>query len=211
MVLVYDEGAQEFPNSKIPYIQLNQIKQIIEFLKPNNILEVGSFEGLSANNLVALALENTSEIVHITCIDTWEGGQEHQQGDIDFKAIEERFDNNMENLIKGSKGQAQLLKLKNSSINALSSLLVNSDNLYDLIYIDAGHRASEVLLDLVLSWHLLSRSGVMIIDDYLWRNLPILNFLDCPKFGIDSFINCHLEQINILPNTPLQQIYIQKK
>jgi hypothetical protein len=37
---------------------------------------------------------------------------------------------------------------------------------FDLIYIDGDHSAQGVLRDLVLSWPLLLKSGVMICEDY---------------------------------------------
>lgn len=37
---------------------------------------------------------------------------------------------------------------------------------YDIIYIDGGHAAKDVLFDTVLAWPLLKRGGIMLWDDY---------------------------------------------
>ena len=51
-----------------------------------NFLEIGSFEGRST---VWIAENMMRKGDSITCIDTWEGGEEH--GAEDMKSVEERF------------------------------------------------------------------------------------------------------------------------
>ena len=57
---------------------------------------------------------------------------------------------------------------------------------FDFVYIDGSHQAADVLEDAVLSFRLLRPGGILIFDDYLWRNYPQpqLN----PALGIDSFL-----------------------
>ncbi len=64
---------------------------------------------------------------------------------------------------------------------------------YDLIFIDGDHRRDAVYTDACMSWLLLKRGGFMVFDDYTWK--PSLDYPpdgpDCPKAGIDAFIERH--------------------
>ena len=89
-----------------------------------------------------------------------------------------------------------------------------SSGFYDLILIDAGHKAKEVLVDLALSWELLRDGGMLIVDDYTWypTHLNHQNFLlNSPRLGVDSFINCFSDELIIASNQPLLQLYIKKE
>ena len=46
------------------------------------------------------------------------------------------------------------------------SKLVNEGRKFDFIYVDGSHIASDVLMDLTLSWLLLNDGGTLAIDDY---------------------------------------------
>ena len=56
-------------------------------------LEIGSFEGRSLAMYSALALlNNLTGSAFITCIDSWDGGDEHKIAKTDFTKIEHTFD-----------------------------------------------------------------------------------------------------------------------
>ena len=55
-----------------------------------SFLEVGSFEGRSAVWIIENMMVDGGEIV---CIDTWEGGAEHVNGEMDGSAL--RFEHNI--------------------------------------------------------------------------------------------------------------------
>jgi hypothetical protein len=84
---------------------------------------------------------------------------------------------------------------------------------YDVILIDAGHKAKDVLTDMIYAWPLLRKGGIMILDDYTW--IPkhgVSDFqLHAPKLGIDAFVNCFADELTILSNMPLLQLYLSKQ
>ena len=104
-----------------------------------NFLEIGSFEGRSA----VWIIEN---MMHegdcLTCIDTWQGGEEHGTEDMD--AVEIRFDKNIATAKRQFAGR-QVRKWKGSSSTALAEEIQYGASWYSFIYIDGSHVAKDVL------------------------------------------------------------------
>ena len=104
-------------------------------------------------------------------------------------------------------------KIKSFSRSALSRL-AERNTLYDLILVDAGHKAKDVLEDLIYSWPLLKEGGILIVDDYTWipKHSSQGNvLLDSPKLEIDAFLNCYSNEVKIISNFPLLQLYCIKR
>ena len=183
--------------------------QILKQSKPNKILEIGSYEGASTCYLIEqLSLFHDSLEIH--SIDTWDGGVEHKEMNINMKVIEERFKTNTSLAIKKSSKKIELIIHKAKSINALSKLVTNNkSNYFDFIYIDGSHMASDVLSDAILSFELLKINGIMGFDDYLWKLPNSNNLLTNPKIAIDSFTNIFALRSAIF-QTPNHQLYIKK-
>ena len=177
------------------------------------ILEVGSYEGASSCFIIEkLACDKEIEL---HCIDTWNGGIEHQPGgmvEADMAVVELRFKHNI-NLAKQSVNHPVNIRVhKENSDIALSNLIASGHvNTFDLIYIDGSHQAADVLCDAVLSFRLLRNGGIMIFDDYFWQeNLREgIDLLRCPKPAIDSFTNLYCRQLSILFASS-HQLFVQK-
>ncbi|MDF7673159.1 class I SAM-dependent methyltransferase [Acetobacteraceae bacterium ESL0709] len=185
-------------------------ERIISNLKPEKILEIGSYEGRS----ICFAIDHAAQYknIEIHCVDTWKGGIEHERIGIDMQNVEKRFDHNTNLSIIRAKNKVDLIKHKEMSDVALPRILSDlGKDYFDMIYIDGSHQAKDVLFDAVLSFKLLKVSGVLIFDDYLWKENTIggENILRCPKIAIDSFCNIFSHEIQIL-QAPLYQIYIVK-
>ena len=187
--------------------------QIFETLKPTKILEIGSFEGASACYLIEKM--GARQAFEIHCIDTWEGGIEHQSGKFasDMTAVEKRFQHNIALAQSKAAYPVSTVLHKNRSDLALAKLLAEDgkQNYFDLIYIDGSHQAPDVLFDAVVSFKLLSINGLMIFDDYSWaEDLPQgKDILRCPKPAIDAFINLNFRKLRIV-KAPLPQFYVIK-
>lgn len=141
--------------------------------KPVHFLEIGSFEGKSALWL----LENILTHKHstLTCIDNFS-----------YKNTEQKLKNNLREY------KDKVTILKGDSSDVLKTLKNNS---YDFIYIDANRHSQHVLEDAVLSFILLKPEGIIIFDDYT-NNKEHDN--NCPKPGIDSFLDIYADKIKIL-------------
>ena len=141
------------------------------------VLEIGSWEGRSA-----LFFLNYLPRARLTCIDTFEGGKEHQVGADPkgfLRQVEQRFDANTKAFTR------RIEKIKARSADALAQLGLGRRR-FDLAYIDGSHLAIDVYSDAALTWPLMARGGLVIFDDYLWKEMP--EPLDNPKPGIDAFL-----------------------
>ena len=156
----------------------NWIKLLAPYRGPAlRVLEIGSWEGRSA-----LFFLNYLPRARLTCIDTFEGGKEHQVGADPkgfLRQVEQRFDANTKAFTR------RIEKIKARSADALAQLGL-ARRRFDLAYIDGSHLAIDVYSDAALTWPLMARGGLVIFDDYLWKEMP--EPLDNPKPGIDAFL-----------------------
>ena len=67
---------------------------------------------------------------------------------------------------------------------------------FDFIYVDGSHMAFDCYSDLILSWNILSKGGLLAIDDYLYNtNGPVIN---SPFESINHFLNKFQNEMKIL-------------
>lgn len=158
--------------------------------KVNSILELGSYEGRSA----VWFLENyLKESGSITCVDNWKYN------------TKELFKSNLD-LATSSLGKSYRL-VEGTSTKALAELIVDN-KVFDVVYIDAEHRTTDVVTDACMAWNLIKAGGVIIFDDYLFRfNEQDIN--QSVKFAVDSF--CNLFNGYFIYLYVGNQVIIQKK
>lgn len=156
-------------------------------------LEIGSFEGRSTAWIVENMMEDEGEIY---CIDTWSGGEEHGNGEMD--GAEERFDYNRQ-LLTDKYENRYITKEKGTSVSRLAMWLTPSPvsyEVFDFIYIDGSHIARDVLTDACMAWPLLKQGGIMVFDDYMWGEPR--DILHRPKPAVDAFINLFAEEVDVV-------------
>ena len=186
---------------------------LIPELSPTKMLEVGSYEGASAVYLIDKLAAHTPIELH--CVDSWEGGVEHNQGGAfaaDMGSVESRFKHNVALSIEAAIYKPNLIVHKGFSDLSLARLIAGgATESFDFIFIDGSHQAPDVLSDAILGFKLLKIGGVMAFDDYLWsENLPYgKDLLRCPKPAIDAFTNLYARKLDVLP-APLYQLFIRK-
>ena len=189
----------------------NAWEKIVPMVMPRRVLEVGSFEGASACYLIRRYAQHFAFEIH--CIDSWQGGEEHQG--LDMAAVERRFDENLAQASSAAAHPVSLHKHKGSSDNELARLIARGyRNYFDLAYIDGSHQAPDVLFDAVAAFRLVRPGGLIIFDDYLWtgapqRNGAAIDLLHCPKPAIDAFTNLYRQKISLIP-APLLQLFVAK-
>lgn len=184
---------------------------IIPNTKPQKILEIGSYEGASICYLIE-TLGNNSDL-EIHAIDTWEGGTDHMSKQIaqatPFKGIEERFHQNVKESTAKISKKIDLKIHKGSSDIELARLISSGFSEYfDFIYVDGSHETTDVLSDAVMSFKLLKKGGMMILDDYLWHVDG--NAFYRPKLAIDAFVNVNFYKLGII-QAPNAQVYVTKR
>ena len=142
-----------------------------------NILEIGSWEGLSSHFILS-----TFPNAHLTCVDTWEGADEHRDGtDATTEIltdIENKFNSNL------SQFESRLTKFKGTSYSFFENNPTKS--IYDFIYVDGSHHCDDVMIDAVKCFEKLKVGGVMIFDDYFWQHYK--NAIENPAAAINLFL-----------------------
>ena len=150
-----------------------------------SILEIGSWEGLSACWMLTKNLD-----ANITCVDTWCGSDEHrleEMADV-VSDSERRFDSNT------SMFGGRVVKRKGTSLEFFASSPARES--FDFIYVDGSHHANDVLIDALLAFRCLKKGGIIVFDDYFWKRYEKL--YENPAFGINCFLKRHRGELKVI-------------
>lgn len=148
-------------------------------------LEIGCFEGRATNYLLENILTGEGSEIHV--VDTFEGSREEAgmkwDDNYDFDALYNKFKRNVskyEDKVKIHRG--------------MSGDILKSDfekDTFDFIYIDGSHTAYDVLQDAVLVHPLLKIGGIIIFDDFGWKDPNNLHPTNSPELGVTCFYNAY--------------------
>lgn len=177
-------------------------RQIFANYSPRRILEVGSFEGRSATYMI----EECATLEKLVCADMWEDYPE-----LDMTGAEARFDNNINIARHRRSNPIYFRKIRGKSVLTLTDLLAQREE-FDIIYIDGSHLAPDVLTDAVLAFYLLRVGGLMVFDDYLWRDRETggQDILYVPKVAVDAFTNIFYQKMIVKIFAVPYQVYLEK-
>ena len=152
-----------------------------------NCLEIGSWQGQSAVFLLSY-FDNAN----LTCVDTWEGSDEHKAFDAInhevLSKVEKTFDANL------AEYEHRLTKYKGTSYSYFNDCF--EIDKFDLIYIDGSHHSDDVAVDAVKSFEMLKVGGLMIFDDYFWKYYD--RTIDNPSGAINSFLRLKRNQLEVI-------------
>ncbi len=160
---------------------------------PNaRFLEIGSFEGRSTTWLLQNALLRPD--ARIYCVDTFQGSMEHTAEQT--RGLLQRFRANV------APWQHKVIECIGNS----ASVVPRIQERFHAVYIDGSHVALDCLRDAVNAWDLLLPEGVMVFDDYGWREYEDPALLPCT--AIDTFLACIHNRFRLLHKG--YQVAIQK-
>ena len=203
-------GEYQFTNTWFEMSAKGIWDALIPQVNPTRILEIGSYEGKSCCYVIEKLAQ--AKPIEIHCVDTWEGGEEHQKKNENMSDVEARFLHNVAVAKQRVQHPVELVVHKGYSDQCLYQLLAaGKAGYFDFIYVDGSHQAADVLCDAVLSFRLLKKGGVIAFDDYIGAEEFSYGkdlFL-CPKMAIDAFVNIYFRKLTVL-NAPLYQLYVQK-
>ena len=148
-------------------------------------LEIGCFEGRATNYLLNNILTGKGSEIHV--VDTF-GGSRSEAGmkwddTYDFDELYNKF-----------KGNTAPHKDKVVIHRGMSGDILKTDfypNTFDFIYVDGSHTAYDVLQDAVLAHPLLKVGGVIIFDDFGWKDPTNLHPTNSPELGVTCFYNAY--------------------
>lgn len=154
--------------------------------KKSKLLEIGSFEGRSANWFVENFCCHPES--QITCIDPFTGSREHNQAQ--KLNLYDRF---IENTKKNS-GKIRILR--ESSEFALPKLLEAGEK-FNFIYIDGNHTFDAVMCDAIYAHKLIEQDGIIVFDDYEWcvDSMPASQI---PHHAVKAFLAIHAGEYEVL-------------
>ena len=156
-------------------------------------LEIGCFEGRATNHMLDNILTGKNCVLHV--VDTF-GGSKNESGmnwddDIyNFTVLVDKFKANI------SKHEDRVVIHRGFSGDVLKKDFQN--DMFDFIYIDGSHTAYDVLQDAILSHSLLKSGGVIIFDDFGWKDPTNLHPTNSPELGITCFYNNYELFYNVL-------------
>lgn len=160
--------------------------------KPNlNFLEIGVYEGRSTIWLLENVL--TDPTSKITCIDLFNGELEENNmtdsPELNLK-YEEYFNHNTSTFIN------KVTKHKGWSSSILRTY--PEKEIFDFAYIDGDHTAYGTLMDAVLIHPLIKSGGMIIFDDYGWKDPSDLSPQNSPELAISAFCHIFEKQYDII-------------
>lgn len=151
--------------------------------KPDlRFMEIGSFQGRSANWFVENILTHPSS--RLDCVDNF------------FHVATTRIRNGLkETFFYNIEPNIDKISVHLCSSEKVSELF--EAETFHMIYVDGSHYADHVYCDLVLCMALLKTDGIMLIDDYGWKNANYSE-AELTKTGIDRFLKEYENRIEIL-------------
>jgi hypothetical protein len=172
--------------------------------KPNlRALEIGSCEGRSVLWLMDNVL--TDPTCELDCVDPFEGAGWADSGIAATYAPLETAFRNFRGNIEQYGNRVTHYRMRSDAFlrdRIQPEWFLPEDfgkPVYDFVYIDGSHLASDVLSDSVLSWPLLKPGGTLIWDDYRWCEAG-MELEDCPQPAINAFLSAHRKKLVRIPD-----------
>tara|TARA_Y100000385_G_C12795409_1_gene509486 strand:+ start:74 stop:697 length:624 start_codon:yes stop_codon:yes gene_type:complete len=153
-----------------------------------NVLEIGCYEGRATSFVCEKYLQKGT---NYDVVDTFGGSLEETGMERTAKGLLENdfiYDNFNHNIsfypdisFNIDRGFSQYILPK----------LEKQGNKYDFIYIDASHRADDTFMDAYYSHKMLNSKGLLIFDDFGWKDPNQPHKINSPQLGIEVFFTMY--------------------
>lgn len=171
-----------------------------------SVLEIGCYEGQAS---VYMAENWLKDGTHYHIVDTF-GGSEVEDG-MKFtmdKLEEEDF------IYEAFKHNTSFFpnigwKVERETSQHMLPLLEREGYKYDFIYVDASHQADDTFVDAYWAHKMLKPNGIIIFDDFGWKDPNRQGELNSPEFGIRAFLTLYQDDYAIIASG--YQIALLKK
>lgn len=165
-----------------------------KFGLPSIVVEIGVYLGRTTNNLVNMIAPSTPNLKYFA-IDPFEDS-------IDIKENLTEVKNLFLSELSKYEYKENIIFMQEKSFDGLIKLKYNNIK-PQFIFIDGDHTASAVLNDLVLSFDILEKGGIILCDDSTdWKYIDEKGNTDpqmSPRMAVETFIMCNWSRIDILP------------
>jgi len=165
---------------------------LIQEIKPNIVIEVGSWKGQSSIT-IGSEIKKINDNAKLYCVDTWLGStefwiEENPERNLMFKnGYPQVYYQFLSNVVHNNL-QTTIFPIPATSSTGASILRYNEIKA-QLIYIDASHEYEDVVCDIKKYSDLLDKGGIMFGDDYgSWE-------------GVRNAVNYCFKDISVVDNT----------
>ena len=189
-------GSKEIFVKVIEYFNKNYDKENDD--EPIKVLEIGTYTGTSLINIVKLIPNSIGYGV-----DLWSS---YNENDLLINMDNLLIESSSHKNIKMERMGGKVFGIKGDSSKVLMEMVVKND-MYDFIYVDGSHLMLDCYLDLILSWKILNKGGIMAIDDYTY-NINNINNLVSPFEGVNHFLKKYENEYNLLNKG--YRVFLQK-
>jgi len=161
----------------------------------NSVLEIGCYEGKASTYLAEKWLKKGTKY---QVVDTF-GGSESESGMSHVMEELENTDYIYNNFVHNVNQHPDIEwnVLRGVSQMALP-ILWGQGNTYDFIYVDASHKSDDTFVDAWFAHRMLNEGGIMIFDDFMWKDKENQDLNHSPQFGIEAFIELNAVYYNLL-------------
>ena len=157
---------------------------------PVKALEIGAFDGVSANLMLDLLFVHPDSEIH--AIDPFLPDPTTPEVNEETKVC---FEQNC--TTGGNESRIRLYEGISAEVLAWMASEEGYWQSFDFIYIDGSHLAKDVFIDAALSWNLLKPGGILAFDDYGWGTWDP-NPVGKPRPAIDAFASIFRDRITLL-------------
>jgi hypothetical protein len=184
-------GHKKFFLEVIDYFNNNYTK--VKNGETIKVLEVGTYAGISLINIIKLIPNSVG-----FGVDRWSNYIEGNSlnnveilNNMDELEIEKTFYKNI--AVEGL--EERIHGIKGDSYEVLFEMMTEGKR-FDFIYVDGSHKAFDCYSDLILSLKLLSKDGILAIDDYLYKSEDVV--INSPFEGVNHFLNKFQKDFKII-------------
>tara|TARA_R110001632_G_scaffold230122_1_gene367197 strand:+ start:155 stop:775 length:621 start_codon:yes stop_codon:yes gene_type:complete len=168
-----------------------------KFPNIENVLEVGCFEGRATVWLCENVLNNQDKTYTYDVIDTF-GGSLNESGMWEVKKNLEKSDFIWDNFTHNISFFPHINFNIDRGFSQKILPTMESEEKYDLIYIDASHRADDTLVDAYYAKKMLKKGGIIIFDDYGWKDPKNMHQVNSPELGINVFNTMYDNEFQVI-------------
>lgn len=165
-----------------------QVFEQYEKEKIKNVLEVGCYEGRATIFLCEQILQKG---VNYDIVDTFGGTLEESgmEGTAERLLTDNFIENNFQHNI--SFHPEINFNINKGYSQHILPTLVKQNKQYDFIYVDASHRADDTFVDAYYAHKMLKPGGLIIFDDFGWKDPNAPHIVSSPELGIRMFFSMY--------------------
>jgi hypothetical protein len=163
-----------------------------------SVLEVGCYEGRATVWLCENVLTNPDKQYHYDIVDTFGGSGNESGMEQTMNTLAENKDA-IENTFRHNTSFFTNVDFNiHKGISQKILPTFESAEKYDFIYIDASHRADDTFVDAYYAHKMLKKGGILIFDDYTWKDPKDMHQSNSPQMGVDVFLGMYHREYHIV-------------